>query len=229
MFIFHYMSDLYVDTLSDESILDLSTRLVANHSLFSPDYLVLCGNICDAKDPHKLYTFLDNLVDYYTGIIYVPGSYEFGNWSEHINSLKRRLYTKFDNVYFLYNTTITLKTNDDTCIVGGTPLWYKPHVSKVCHILYDPLEFIQQENIKAEKYLKDLSKINLLITYYGVTPGFTDITDEIERLQPDYILHGNIPTSSNYYIEDTVILCNYYGAGYINKNFNFDAYIKIGQ
>lgn len=255
MFVFQYMSDLHLEflQLSDvDTVSDLVIEAAKNMTI-SPDYLVLCGDICAYPERANLYQFLSQVTSHYTGVIYVPGNHEFyAKQSPYyvLDNLRDELFLQFDNVYFLYNDTIILeKDEDETCVVGGTTLWYKEPENSIdtqrqlndYAMIPDFKKFLYAECEKAEEYLANLLKVDVLVTHHGVTHKvhhthvgsiynpfyYHNIINELYRLQPSYVLHGHMHQTLDYYVQDTHVLTNPYGYVVPRPEFDFGAYIEV--
>lgn len=155
---FQIMSDLHIETLSD----DISTEIFVKPSA---EILILAGDIGRVHKYNQLENFLQQLCSQFQIVLYVLGNHEYYHVEgiepktmEEILSDIEKISSKIPNLYILNRTSVII---EDVCIVGAT--LFSQAVVNIPHYI------VKIPNINTVKYnslfKQDLHYIENMVIY----------------------------------------------------------------
>lgn len=237
--LFKYASDLHLECINEQEIEKLISIFLADNT---KNTLLLAGDICQITgNEEKFIYFLNSIKHNWKNIVYVLGNHEYYEAPdpEDIPSKIRFLTKDIKNLYLLDNDVIVL----DNITIGGTTLWYDrthPNVPILKYQMNDDryidTKFLNQVDLDAQKFLYTLNCCDILLTHYGVTDYvvprwrgnklniffYRDISKQhLDRIDPDYIIHGHTHDELEYVYGNTKICTNPLGypGEFYKKNF----------
>lgn len=238
---FQYTSDLHLEFLTELECRSLAKRI--NHP--ENKHLVLAGDICTYRTIPFLRLCLDAWQDY-EYILFIPGNHEYYghlDTEECINDLQGI----YPNFYNINNKSLVI---DDVSIMGAT-LWFDiehPDAVMNKHLINDfrtpgMEDLIRRNHLETLTLLESLDDLDLLITHHGVVnihnPRFlgepaniyyyTDITRTLDRLNPQYVIHGHDHWNQDHEIYGTQVVKNCYGYNGNCRGWQPNKYITINK
>lgn len=238
---FQYVSDLHLEFLTDLECRSLAKRI--NHP--ENEHLILAGDICTHRTIPFLRTCLDAWSDY-KSILFIPGNHEYYGYID-IESSITNLEGVYPNLRYINNKYLVI---DGVHILGAT-LWFNmdlPDAKAYKHTINDFRTFgmemvIRSNHNQAMQLLNTLDQLDLLITHHGVIdrhhPQFlgnpanvyyyTDLSPVLDRLRPQYVVHGHDHWNDDHEYGDTMIVKNCYGYNGKCKGWKPNKYITIDK
>lgn len=165
------VSDLHLEFLSRSQIIEIADRISWRNRA---DVLILAGDICSLapKTFQKFTTFIDEIKDKYSNIIYVFGNHEYyGTSKQEVQRQYLRLLNNYYNLHILDNDSILI----NGITLYGTTLWFEETVEASMKRQYlNDYRCIQnftpdvwcREAIKFIKSIPDEETKKVLITHH---------------------------------------------------------------
>ena len=159
-------SDLHIENFEDD---------VDPLKLITPkaDVLILAGDIGSLYKYEQLFQFINNLVNHFKFILYIPGNHEYYTLKNEdiqpktfteLNNILKRLENSFDKLHVLNCKSVII---EDTCIVGTT-LWSElkcplpKYIVRIYGFNGTMYNELHKRDVKYIKHMKDYCKKNKL-------------------------------------------------------------------
>lgn len=243
---FLIFSDLHLEFLTQKEIEILFKQL--EHK--EVDICLVAGDISPVRFSEYKY-FLDWLSRTFKQSFVILGNHEFYHSTIHkvLNQINL-LSIEYNNIEFLYNQTY----NHQEYIIGGTTLWFDNTNENIIYRdcincwkqISDLKTQIEIQNNKSIKFIKKFNNLKtskkILLTHYlpshrSVSNKYKshpinlfyvcDLSNYLDTLNFDLIVHGHTHDSCDYMLGDTRIVCNPYGYEHQNKEFDFCKIVEV--
>lgn len=112
-------ADAFFDGIHKDELFE---NLLVPFNRDNETYLILAGDICLSKEPHRIKRFLEHCSKRFEKVLYIPGNHEFymDEWDSSIKTIKS-ITSNFKNVHF--DKTFTFKdTKENVSFILAT-LW----------------------------------------------------------------------------------------------------------
>lgn len=244
---FLIFSDLHLEFLAQNEI-ELLFKQLENKEV---DICLVAGDISPVRFSEYKY-FLDWLSKSFKQSFIILGNHEFYHSSIHkVNISIDILNRKYDNIEILKNRNQLLIYE---YLIGGTTLWFDNTSSDIISRDYincwkyisDLSTQIEIQNNKSIEFIKKFNDLKapkkILLTHYlpshrSVSNKYRghpsnmfyvcDLSNYLDTLNFDLIVHGHTHDSCDYILGDTRIVCNPYGYEHQNKSFDFCKIIEL--
>jgi len=229
------LSDLHLEFHPDQG-----DAFVAELDPTDVDVLVVAGDLTIDK---FLFNTLVQLSDLFPQVLMVCGNHEY--YKSNRGRVHRKLekaQARLSNFHWLHETAVTI----DGQRFIGTTLWFSEDPLSVTyeHRLNDFLviqgfrQWVYEANGKAVRWLqRTIEATDVVVTHH--VPAFkgqgsrwkgselsrfyvTDLTKEIEHLQPKLWCYGHTHDSQDFHIGATRLVCNPFGYKGYEENPDFD-------
>ena len=232
------VSDLHLEFFPLEEI----SRLGKLIKTIETDNLCLCGDICSWGVDHldKLFMFLDEILPHFPKVYYIPGNHEYYGcrWkSDYVEEVCSQLTSYASNLEFAEEPGLRFNGSDKILL---STLWYPSipetflytsHLNDFSMIrgfdpnkaneIYEKTRSLMSHNpniwilhhLPAKQSIDERYKSDPLNCYF-----LGNLEEEMNRIQPDLVLHGHTHFSFDYLYNQTRVLCNPYG--YFNYQTN---------
>lgn len=176
---FRIFSDLHLEFLNRDKLVDFIDKSVLLQEEHPVDYLILAGDITIFDEKFKLKDFLIKNTNLYQHIFYIVGNHEFYSNSQfekdlfkhsnnefYKNVIKEfnKICSSFDNVSLLNNDFLEIQVgNNEKIVIYGSPMW-TPVNKETYNIMNDRLS-LEQTTI-LEEHNNSIKEINDFFEMY---------------------------------------------------------------
>ncbi|MEM9264526.1 MAG: metallophosphoesterase [Cyanobacteria bacterium P01_F01_bin.13] len=202
--------------------------VVENIAAVDADVLVLAGDIAEIIN-HPWFDGLSLLAGAFKNVIYVLGNHEYYNTPARKYRVEiKELEKAFLGLHILEERVIDI----DGVTFAGTSLWFDADEPTAYlqssrlndfRLIPDAWKRIRVSRKESIDFLKDLSKVDVVVTHHAptykcVAPRFAgsslniffanQLDQEIERLSPKYWIHGHMHDPVDTQIAETRVIAN---------------------